>query len=156
MADVEKIIEFILAFKEKFKKVNIGEIIIDYKDKNRSHWENVEFARLDFAEVKKMISKCKTLGIKLIVRMPIKRFETPYFFIFEEVSNWTKNYLKKSWLEYITIRFQNNGRMSVEESWNRPDRWTILFRDLLRQTWLDKEFLLHRWKDDYVSENQIP
>jgi hypothetical protein len=26
----------------------------------------------------------------------------------------------------------------------------------LRQTWLDKEFLLHRWKDDYVSENQIP
>ena len=40
-----------------------------------------ENARLDFAEVKKMICKCKTLGIKLIVRMPIERFETPYFFI---------------------------------------------------------------------------
>jgi hypothetical protein len=87
LADVEKIIEFILAFKERFKKVNIGEIVIDYQDKSRSHWENVEFARLDFTEVKKMISKCKTLGIKLIVRMPVERFETPYFFIFEEVSN---------------------------------------------------------------------
>lgn len=153
--DVDATIEFVQMFKEKFSKVSTGEIIVDYRNKNHSHWESVDWAIKDFEVVKKMICRCKKLGVQLIVRMPIERFETPYFFIFEELSTWSQKHFRKSWLEYLTSRFSNKF-MLAEEYWNHPENWHILFRDLLRQTWTDKEFLLLQWKDSFVSEVKIP
>lgn len=154
--DVDATIEFVQAFKEKFPRVSAGEIVVDYQNKKHSHWESVTYAQEDFAAIKKMICRCKTLGVQLIVKMPTERFDTPYFFVFEELSTWTHKAFKKSWLEYLTSRFQKNGYMLSVEYWNHPEAWNVLFRDLLRQTWFDKEFLLHRWKSDFVSENDIP
>jgi hypothetical protein len=78
--------------------------------------------------------RCKDLGVQLVVEMPLERLDTPYFFMFEELHRWTKKSFKKSWLEYITSRFQRNGYLTMEEYWNHPERWSSVFRDLLRQT----------------------
>ena len=39
---------------------------------------------------------------------------------------------------------------------NRPETWDDGFRDLLRQTYIDKEFFLTKWKDKTTSENEVP
>ena len=156
LEEIDAVIEFVTEFKEKFGKVATGEIIVSYKNKKHSHWENVEYAQNDFKTLRDMIMRCKDLGVQLVVEMPLERLDTPYFFMFEELHRWTKKSFKKSWLEYITSRFQRNGYLTMEEYWNHPERWSSVFRDLLRQTWTDKDLLLKQWKSESVSENRIP
>ena len=98
LTDVEEIIRFVQDFKGRFPKVSIGEIVVSYLDKDRSHWEDRNHALQDFAALKKMIIHCKGLGIQIIVQMPLERLDTPYFFIFEELSTWTRKWYKKSWI----------------------------------------------------------
>lgn len=37
-----------------------------------------------------------------------------------------------------------------------PARWNDVFRDLLRQTWEDKDFLLTEWGDKICKDNDVP
>ena len=42
------------------------------------------------------------------------------------------------------------------EYWAKPEWWTPMFRDLLRQTYMDPEFLTLQWGDKRLSENDLP
>jgi hypothetical protein len=61
-------------------------LILDYRDKNRSHWDNKKYALEDFEALKKLIIRCKEEMFNIEVRMPANRFETPYVFLFEELA----------------------------------------------------------------------
>lgn len=62
-----------------------------------------------------------------------------------------------SWLEWITsvygpgLRFRRNTSF-----WGHPEKWNEVFRDLLRQTRNDIQFLTLQWGDKKLSENDIP
>ena len=45
--------------------------------------------------------------------------------------------------------------MGFVEYWNNPSVWSELFRDLLRQTWTDRKFLLNEWGGKQVNEMNI-
>ena len=76
--------------------------------------------------------------------------------MFETISQWLKKMPQRSWLEYISmsVGFAPFGQLS--DFWNHPRQWNTMFRDLLRQTYKDKDFLLTIWKDKKLSENDIP
>jgi hypothetical protein len=66
------------------------------------------------------------------------------------LSNWTQGPRGDlCWLEYLMGAHYGYGRL------NKPNQWPDMFRELLRQTWEDREFLLLRRKDNYMSDNEI-
>ena len=57
--------------------------------------------------------------------------------------------MKTSWFQYLLLTHPKcNAAL--------PSTWDDGFRDLLRQTYQNKELLLTIWKDKKQSENEIP
>jgi hypothetical protein len=111
----------------------------------------------DLNQLMSLICRCKKEGIKIEIKLPLDRLSSsPYFFIFEEISNWTKDFFNLSWLEYLSNKFSANRTTEMQTYWNSPEKWDINFRDLLRQTWTNKDFLLLKWKNKTISEIEIP
>lgn len=158
--NIEDAFVFIEEFKIKFSQVSSGVIKFDYRRAGKSHWDSKENALTDFEMVKKVCVAAKERNIRVEVMMPEYRLETPYFFMFEEIANWSQKHWKYSWLEYITMQ---HGRVARDISdyhamtiyWSHPERWTEVFRDLLRQTYTDRKFLLTKDKNNSINENDI-
>lgn len=155
--DFNKCLEFLLDLKARNPHTNVGSITVDYSDRKMTHWVSRQIAVKDFETIKSMIIKGKLNKIQVKVKLPEQQFETPYSYLFAVIGEWTQNKsYKKSWLEFLTAKF---GISSGDESmfyWNRPYEWHEVFRDLLRQTFMDKEFLLHQWGDKTFPEIKIP
>jgi len=121
------------------------------------HWLDRDNAQLDFNRLKEIIVDAKKRKVSIEIKMIQSRMDTPYFFLFETLAEWTKEDFRLSWLEYITkkygrgLQFDRNAMF-----WSRPQEWKETFRDLLRQTWEDKAFLLTQWGEDAISINDIP
>lgn len=157
LQDGERGLEFMTTLKKKFPNVGTGVLKIDYKDRVTNHWDNSGQALEDFAAARRLVVASKKQGIRVAIEGPHRRLDTPYFFVFEALSLWTKRQPRTSWLEYITREYGGvKNRSRYEEYWSHPGQWTATFRDLLRQTWQDKEFLLLRWKERRQSDNDIP
>lgn len=151
-----KAFNFIDELKLINKGVDFGTLVIDYRDVNKSHWDNKQYAIDDFNNVVKLIIEAKKRKIKINIKMPEYRLETPYFQIFEELSYWTEKYLKKSWIEYITIAHPWGVDNTAFNYWNRPEKWHPVFRSLLAQTYRNKELILCQWGNKMIKENEIP
>ena len=145
-------LEFLQEFKKTYPKIGGAEILIDWRRKDASHWDNKENALVDFQMAKNTIDIAKSAGIKAVIMMPKNRLDTPYFFLFEVLNEWTSKFPHLSWIEFLIKKYGYNKTDTLYH----PSDWSELFRDLLRQTWRDKTLMLHRWLDNYVSENEIP
>lgn len=83
---VDSAIQLIKDFKELNPHVAPSRLILDYREKNRSHWEDKKYALEDYERLKELIIRCKEETFNIEIRMPASRFETPYFFLFEELA----------------------------------------------------------------------
>ncbi len=153
---VNEAIDFIYEFKKHFPHVSAGTIILHYMP--HDHWLDKENALNDFEKIKQVIIHAKEKKVVFKIQMPIqRRLDTPYFFLFETICEWTENNCRISWLEYLGKRYKlSRGTYNQQEYWNKPQTWNVLFRDLLRQTWEDRKFLLMKWGDTMLSQNDIP
>lgn len=158
MDEVSKALEFLKTFRARYKNLGYGQLIFDWHDVEKNHWDGKEKAQENFADVRKIILIAKEEQVPIKIMMPKDRLtDTPYFFLFEELANWTKGptfYL--SWLEYISKKFLKAIGEDAIIAWNNPIKWTEPFRNLLIQTWYDKDFLRHQWGKKYLSEINIP
>lgn len=150
---VDEAWDFVAEIKKRNSGVALSSVCVDYAVSGIDHWESRDAAQQDFEALKRLIVRAKNEGCKVTIKMPATRLETPYFFVFEELATWTKRYFTLSWLEYITNRFGN--KRNEIQFWNNPSAWGEIFRDLLRQTWMDREFLLTRWQGTSINESRI-
>lgn len=140
---------FLLEVQATWPEVSVG--ALEIKIKPFKHWDSWLHAYRDFNRVKEMILRGKRVGIQIKIAPLSQRLETPYFLLFEEISKWTQGPRGNlSWLEYLMGEHKMYGKL------NKPHTWNEVFRDLLRQTFEDREFLLLRRKDNYMNENDIP
>lgn len=141
--------------KDKWPHIKIGKLVV--KIDVDGHWNNKQKALKDFEELKKMCLFAKENKIDIEV-MPLKsRLDTPYFFLFEMISKWTKKKWNASWLEWISMEYGpglNNAKM--RKYWSHPENWSAGFRDLLAQTYQDERFITLRWGSSALSWNDIP
>ena len=145
----EEAFQVLLEAQNQWPQVAIGALTVKFK--NLKHWDSWLAAYRDFNEIKSMILRGKKVGIQIKIDPFEQRIETPYFFLFEEISKWTLSPRGNlCWLEYLMGAHNGYGNL------NNPSAWWDTFRDLLRQTWEDREFLLLRRKDNYMSDNEIP
>lgn len=153
--DIKKSISFIYEVSNKNPTTSTGMLIFDYMDKNKSHWDDKENAINDFKTIVDIFQIAVEKHVKIKIKMPINRFQTPYFELFENLSYWSEcgNF---SWLEFITKKYPPKIFIAKEDYWNTPSVWHPVFRDLLLQTRMHKYFLLTRWNGSKVSENDIP
>ncbi len=143
----DKAIEFIHTLQEKFTNISANELIIKYDA--IEHWNNKDAALHDFNEIKRLVVKGRKLGVRVVAAALMHRIDTPYYHIFEELHNWTDKHEPISWFEYLT-------RVHHYSIINKPETWDEGFRDLIRQTYTDREFFLIKWKDRYTSDNEVP
>jgi len=120
-----------------------------------SHWKSKETALLDFKNIRELVVLGKRKEIAVTVEEPERRLDTPYFLFFEEVTKWMNKSPRISWLEWITLKYLGKF-IDNQDYWNSPQKWNEVFRDLLRQTYQDVEFLLLQWGNKSVSENVVP
>lgn len=152
-------------FMEKLKKINpslrIQTVEVFYSKKPENHWnqDNSEAAKNDFSLLQDAIVQAKKQKIHLYVIPPQLTTETPYFFIFKVLSEWSSraNWFKQSWLEWLTATYYGirKGEDAINY-WQHPEKWNNVFRDLLRQTYLKMDFLVIRWGDDSIDSHFIP
>ena len=147
--DFPQAFQFLLEVKQTWPTVAVGSLEI--KLSNLQHWDSWLAAYRDFNTIKSYIIQTKKEGILLKIIPLNQRMESPYFFLFEEIIKWTQSPRNNlSWLEYLM------GEYKMYNKLNQPQLWNELFRDLLRQTYTDHEFLLLRRKDNYMNKNEIP
>lgn len=152
--DMLTINHFIILFRSCFPTCPLPHIKLIY---TRKPWNTAEEARDGMAMLRGIVSAAKYLNIYLDIIGPKKRTETPFFFLPELMEDWCKLNFKMSWLEYLSIRFKvDKNYMSGSTDWNKPDKWHPLFRDVIRQTYEDTDFLLRKWGNEKVSELEIP
>lgn len=147
--DFDIAFQFLLDVHKNWPDVAVGDLKVKLTKIN--HWDSWLDAYRDFVLIKTIILRGKREGIQIKIEPLKQRLETPYFLLFEEISNWTQSARGNlSWLEYLMGKHKMYGKL------NKPEVWPEVFRDLLRQTYEDKEFLLLRRKDNYMNENEIP
>lgn len=132
-----------MRIKTAFPNAKIGPLSMKYSPVPSKHWLDTKTAQNEFNLLCSRITLCKENKIQLQVIGPKEYTETPYFFMFQMVSEWTnsKSY-KRSWLAYLSARYVGYSRDRQQLYWCRPYEWHPVFRDLLRQTYQNKEFLL--------------
>jgi len=146
--------EWLKLFAEHFPKCPMKPLPVLYAKKP---WHSADEARHGWKLLKDLIKDAKHQQIDLRIIAPRHREDTPFFFLPELVCNWCELNFKLSWLEYLSIRFKvDKNYMSGSTEWNKPDKWHPLFRDVIRQTYEDKEFLLLKWGHEKISELEIP
>ena len=155
MVEIDAAWELMSEIKKRNSGVRLSGVTVDYMISKQNHWTDVAVARRDFQMIRELICRAKEEGFKVIIKMPTTRFETPYFFLFEELARWTKSHITTSWLEYITNRFGNARIYDDYMYWNNPSLWSEPFKNLLSQTWTDKRFLLDQWKGKSIAETNI-
>lgn len=144
---VNQAIDFIILMKYANKYIPMGNIIV--KCNNTKHWDNYLSASSDFNKMKQAIIEGKHRGIKIVAAPLEHRLDTPYYHLFEELNKWTSLQENISWFKYLL-------RSHPDCDINLPKTWDDGFRDLVRQTYIDKEFFLLKWKDKYDSMNEVP
>ena len=144
---VDAAIEFIKQMQNTFGKISINEVIVRYDIEK--HWNDYLKAYRDFNNMKDAIIKGRKNGVHIVAAKLQHRLDTPYFHLFEELHNWSAWKEQISWFEYIQ---RTHPKSNIAD----PSTWDDGFRDLLRQTYTDKEFFLIKWKDKKLSENEVP
>lgn len=128
-------------------RISLGPIIINYEAEE--HWNSYLSATRDYRHIVNAILKGRQEGVPVVVKKLKHRLDTPYFHLFEELSKWSTQKMKTSWFQYLLLTHPKcNAAL--------PSTWDDGFRDLLRQTYQNKELLLTIWKDKKQSENEIP
>ena len=119
--DFEIAFQFLLDVQERWPDVGVGALEVKFKP--LAHWESWLQAYRDFNRVKDMIMRGKRAGIQIKIARFEQRLETPYFHIFEELSNWTQGPRGNlCWLEYLMGAHYGYGRL------NKPNQWPDMFR----------------------------
>lgn len=147
VSDIDAAIELLQELKQKHPTIALEKIVIKFNA--LAHWENKDNAINDFNQIKNAIVKGKLNGIWVSCADLTHRLDTPYFYLFEELCKWSNAKEHMSWLDYLTRKYYTCSLYD-------PATWVETFRDLLRQTWQDKDFLLTRWKDSRNSDNDVP
>lgn len=140
--------------RQKWPTNKIG--ALEIKLRPTTHWESRDNALKEFAEVKRIIIDAKKRGFEIRISDFKDRLDSPYFALFETIAEWMKKMPQRSWLEYLSMSVGFAPFGQLQSFWGDPGLWNPMFRDLLRQTYQDKEFLLTIWKDKSLSENDIP
>lgn len=140
--------------KKVWPRVKVGTVYVKYNQ--QEHWKDRQAALDDFETMKKAIVYGKRLKMPICPVRIIKRLDTPYFALFEELTSFMEQKPQWSWLNYITWHYARLMGQDAKMYWSMPARWNDVFRDLLRQTWEDKEFLLTEWGNKICKDNEVP
>ncbi len=152
--DLDKCLDFLKRVKEKNPTVSIGAITIPYSEHPEAHWEDRKNAINDFNFIADAIVKGKKQKIRIIISPPAEQLETPYEFIFQSLCRWTASCRYKwSWLDYISMVY---GKNLNKIDWNFPSKWSIGFRDLLRNTYQNLPLLSTIWGNKKIHILDIP
>lgn len=144
-----------LQIKENFPRIKIGELVIRFRP--TEHWESKEKALQEWFQLQDIIINSKKNKISVRLKELKHRTDTPYFLLFETVSDWLREKPQWSWLEWITSIYGPGLKFNANlDYWGHPERWNEVFRDLLRQTWRNAEFLTAQWGEKFISHNDIP
>ena len=120
-------------------------------------WRTTDEAIAGMEQLKDIVKYAKHHQIFIKFITPRKRTNMPFFFLPELFENWTEMNFRVCWLEFLSYRYGvGHNTMSGVTDWNKPQTWPPLFRDALRQTYQDKEFLLLQWGDDKMSDLEVP
>ena len=136
----------------------INTLIISYSKLPEAHWKSNEAARADFETLKRIIIYSKKKRVQIQIEGPAYSAETPYWHLMTLLDKWTHNQhkYKLSWLEFITSSFVGFMLPQQIEYWYHIERWNDNYRNIIRQTYQDREFLLTQWGDAKVNEVNIP
>lgn len=125
----------------------VGKITLELHPE--THWESIKEAQKEFDECRQAIILMRRQGLHPIIQRLAHRLDTPYFFVFEELNYWTSASKSQSWVEYLLYRYP-------QCSIGRPETWTEPYRELLRHTWYDQEFMLVKTEDKTTSAATVP
>jgi hypothetical protein len=155
----EEAIKFCTQCKQTWSNTKVGPLSITYA---------VPFKELSkqwalFLSLCDLILKGKQSKILVKILYPdnyqinIQQLAAPY--MFQELAAFCERCAEKpqlSWLEYLCYKY---GRaISRDECFvylNNPQNWHPEFRDLVRQTYQQKDFFLLRWGEEYFDQGYI-
>lgn len=155
--EVEKIIRFLRVIKDKkemnIKSIEINAVIYD-------HWSDNDNAVKDIRRSLKIVNLAKENKIRVLLKTPERRSETPYWAFFDIMDVWTKytprlSYVEamlKSAMERLDLRWDEVINNSVK--WITPRSRLLMF---LMSSYPDMitKYGLRRWGNEMLNPNHI-
>lgn len=106
--------------KKVWPRVKVGTVYVKYNQ--QEHWKDRQAALDDFEIMKKAIVYGKQLKMPICPVRIIKRLDTPYFALFEELTSFMEQKPQWSWLNYITWHYARLMGQDAKMYWSMPAR----------------------------------
>lgn len=155
---LQEFCKFYKKFKELHPLVVFNPIKVKCGENLNEHWTNKDVALQDFYHLLEIIKETYKVNLKIEIDYPAAT-STPYFPIFQNLSEFSKETRGYCWLEFLSYKYHKQVRKnyeSVYKLWISPERWNEEFRDLIRHTYEDREFCLLRKGRTSFKENKVP
>lgn len=149
---------FFMEFKRLHKNVTFEPIRVEFSYRPESHWYSREWALWDFKRLINVFKKMYAVGAAITITFPCPA-DTPYFPLFQNLSDFSRASSEDCWLEFLTFRYHpylRRNRESLFSFWLSPEKWNEEFRDLIRQTCDDKVFCTIRRGSTNFNEDRVP
>jgi hypothetical protein len=164
LEDSKRIIDFIIELKESNPNTSIG--VVPIKAQLTNHWEkNVILAAEngweDFERCLRIIDYAREKKVQIIIVAPNRvKFESPFWYYFEPLENWSHKHISRSYIEYMLLddceRLNAPWHIILNNSrnWQCPN--TIFLITLLqkkKQVMLECGFRI--WGDRFLEKDLI-
>lgn len=153
------IFDFIEELKQANENCKLGSIPIKVVSSN--HWEDKQNAIDDLERCLMIMAEAKKRKIHIILVAPTREdFVTPYWFYFEILESWSKNFYDKSYIEIMlhssVIRFNLPWHAILNDSmkWSLPNARYLLAVMTLKKNWIDKYGYI-QWGEKYLEKELI-
>lgn len=155
--DTGEFLKFMTRLKLKFPAIYTGAAEVSYDSMSVSNLTECAALIQDLADT---VYYIKRNGIDASIADSDKYLDKGVFQeVLRETRRWLTYYHSLSWIEYLSltdIGFQWVPYPELRAYWCNPHKWSSRFRRLLCATYQNEDLILHRYNDEYVSDNDIP
>ena len=123
------------------------------------HWEDKNNAMLDLERCLMVADAAKKAKVRVRIVSPVNRFESPFWYYFENLETWTLYFETISYIEFMTRTAAAKNDLHWHQvlndstKWNTPNIYFLL--RMFTKTDLIKRFGFRRWGDEFLDELMI-
>lgn len=155
--DAKIIMDFLKELKENHKQVRFGNM--PFRAITKDHWEDRDSALYDLERCLKIVDLAKSKKVHIRIVSPANRFESPYWYYFENLEYWTLYMYDLSYIEMMLYSATRRTGEHWAAIFNNPIKWftpnTHFLLTMATKTDFVEKYGKRRWGEEFIEEDLL-